>query len=61
MLENERLGILEKSSDLPLRVITMPNLDLSELVAAQMADRMRDKVFERAVELGNDMTAVLVT
>ncbi len=61
MLENERLGILEKSSDLPLRVITMPNLDLSELVAAQMADRMRDKVFERAVELGNDMTAVLDT
>ena len=61
LLDDERLGILEKSSDLPVRVIAIPKLDLSELVSAQMAHRTRDKVFEEAVEMGNVMTSVLST
>jgi glucose-6-phosphate dehydrogenase assembly protein OpcA len=61
LLDDERLGIMEKGSDSPARVVAIPKLDLSELVSAQMADRTRDKVFEEAVNMGNAMTSVLST
>lgn len=57
-LDDERLGILEESSSLPARVISMPVLARSALVSAQMAHRTRDKIFERALELVYAMTSV---
>jgi len=61
LLGGERLGIIEKSSDVPVRVISAPELDRSELVSAQMAHRTRDKVFEQALVVGNAMTSLLIT
>jgi len=60
-LGDERLGIIENSSDVPVRVIVAPEPDRSELVSAQMAHRTRDKVFEQALVAGNAMTSLLGT
>lgn len=59
LLGDERLGILEESSDVPVRVISAPELQRSELVSAQLAHRSRDKLFEQALEVGNAMMSVL--
>lgn len=56
---DQRLGIVDDSSDVPVRVIFAPELTRSELVSAQMAHRTRDKVFEGALAMGNAMTSVL--
>lgn len=59
LLGDERLGILEEISDVPVRVISAPELKRSELVSAQLAHRARDKLYEQAMEVGNAMTSVL--
>lgn len=59
VLGNERIGILEEESDVPVRVVPAPELKRSELVSAQMAYRTRDKVFEQALEVINAMTSVV--
>ncbi|QLQ32324.1 MAG: glucose-6-phosphate dehydrogenase assembly protein OpcA [Candidatus Thiothrix singaporensis] len=56
----ERLGVVEAESDIPVRLIHAPAASQADLVAAQMAHRARDKVFERALETGNSMTNVLL-
>lgn len=58
-LSDERLGIVENNSDVPLRVIPAPELKHSELISAQLAQRTRDKVFEQALAIGNNMTSIL--
>ncbi len=59
LLSDQRLGIVEDSSDVPVRVIPAPALTRSALVSAQLAHRTRDKLFERALEIGNTMTSML--
>ncbi|OFZ68098.1 MAG: hypothetical protein A2Z01_12435 [Betaproteobacteria bacterium RBG_16_58_11] len=59
LLGDQRLGIVEDSSDVPVRVTTAPELTHSALVSAQLAHRARDKLFERALEIGNAMTSML--
>jgi glucose-6-phosphate dehydrogenase assembly protein OpcA len=59
LLSEQRLGIVAEESDVPLRVIAAPVLTHSELVSAQLAHRTRDKLFERALEMGNAMTSLL--
>jgi glucose-6-phosphate dehydrogenase assembly protein OpcA len=58
-LGEQRLGIVEDSSDVPLRVISAPELTRSALVSAQLAHRTRDKLFESALDIGNTMTSML--
>lgn len=58
-LADQRLGIVEESSDVPVRVISAPELTPSALVSAQLAHRTRDKLFESALETGNSMTSML--
>ncbi len=58
-LSDGRLGIVEDTSDVPTRVVAAPPLRRSALVAAQMAHRTRDKLFEEALEVGNTMASIL--
>lgn len=58
-LGDERLGIVEQRSDVPVRVISAPEQARSALVSAQLAHRTRDKLFEQALVAGNAMTSVL--
>jgi glucose-6-phosphate dehydrogenase assembly protein OpcA len=59
LLGDQRLGIVEDSSDVPVRVISTPALSSSALVSAQLAHRTRDKLFESALEIENTMTSML--
>jgi len=59
VLGDERLGIIEECSDVPVRVVPAPELDRSELVSAQLAHRARDKLFEQALVVVDAMTSVL--
>lgn len=60
-LGSDRLGVLEAESDIPVRVVLASTGNGAQLVAAQMAHRTRDRIFERALETGNLMTSVLLT
>ena len=59
-LGDQRLGIIEDESDVPMRVVHTQLSSQGALVAAQMAHRERDLVFEKALETGNAMTRVLL-
>ncbi|MEK6663212.1 MAG: glucose-6-phosphate dehydrogenase assembly protein OpcA [Pseudomonadota bacterium] len=59
LLGDQRLGIVEDSSDVPVRVISAHELTRSALVSAQLAHRTRDKLFESALEIVNSMTSML--
>ncbi len=59
-LGDDRLGVIEVDSDVPVRAVSVPGSTQGTMVAAQMAHRARDLVFERALETGNQMTAVLL-
>lgn len=59
-LGDRRLGILEAESDVPVRVVHGRQLSQGAMLAAQMAHRERDLVFERALDTGNRMTGVLL-
>ncbi|MET0068044.1 MAG: glucose-6-phosphate dehydrogenase assembly protein OpcA [Candidatus Thiodiazotropha sp.] len=56
----DRLGVIEADSDIPVCLVPAPSACEAQLVAAQMAHRSRDRVFERALETGNAMTGVLL-
>jgi glucose-6-phosphate dehydrogenase assembly protein OpcA len=57
-LDNERIGIAEGLSTVPPRVFTVQVPERSSLVAAQLAQRSRDKIFENALKSSNAMSAV---
>lgn len=57
---DERLGIIESESDLPLRVVSAKQTRQGAMVAAQMAHRERDFVFEQSLALGNSMMTLLL-
>lgn len=59
-LPDDRFGIAEQPGAPPVRVISAPQPDRGAMVAAQMAHRARDAVFEQAMETGNAMTTVLL-
>ena len=59
-LGDQRLGIVEAESDVAVRIVSAPEPAQGMLVAAQMAHRSRDRVFERALETGNSMTGALL-
>lgn len=59
-LGDDRLGVIEVDLDLPVRAVSVPPATQGVMVAAQMAHRERDRIFERALETGNSMTAVLL-
>lgn len=61
LLGDQRIGIVEGSSEVPVRVIAAPELARSTLVSAQMAHRTRDKMFEQALEMGNKITSLAGT
>lgn len=58
-LGDERLGIVEEESDVAVRIVSTPRNDRSTLVAAQMAHRTRDKVFEQSLDKANVLMNVL--
>lgn len=60
MLGDDRLGVVEKVSTVPQRVIPAPDLDRAKLVAGQLAHRKRDKLFENALNVANVMAGVLL-
>lgn len=59
LLGEQRLGIVEDSSDVPVRVLSIPDLNSSALISAQLAHRTRDKLFESALEIENTMTTLI--
>ncbi|MCB1800080.1 MAG: glucose-6-phosphate dehydrogenase assembly protein OpcA [Gammaproteobacteria bacterium] len=59
-LGDNRLGLIEADSNLPARVVSALPATQGTMVAAQMAHRSRDRVFERALDSGNSMIAVLL-
>ncbi|MEN8261409.1 MAG: glucose-6-phosphate dehydrogenase assembly protein OpcA [Pseudomonadota bacterium] len=60
MLADQRLGVVEDLSTVPQRVIPAPDLERADLVAAQLAHRKRDKLFENALNVANVMAGVLL-
>lgn len=59
-LGDDRLGVIEVDSDLAGRAVSVPAATQGMMVAAQMAHRTRDHIFERALDTGNLMTGVLL-
>jgi glucose-6-phosphate dehydrogenase assembly protein OpcA len=57
-LDHDRIGIIEGLSTVSPRVFTAQIPDRATLVAAQLAQRNRDKIFENALKASNAMTAV---
>lgn len=60
-LENDCLGIVEKNTGTSSRAVSVPCFERGELVAAQMAHRSRDKLFEQALATGKEIATVLGT
>ena len=57
-LDNDRIGIAEELSTVPPRVFTAQIPKRSDLVAAQLVQRSRDKIFENALKASNAISAV---
>jgi len=57
-VDKERIGIVEALSTIPARLFTAQVPARAELVAAQLAQRNRDKIFESALKASQAMTAV---
>jgi len=57
-LDRDRIGIVETFSTVPARVFAAHIPERSTLVAAQLAHRDRDKIFENALKASNAMSAV---
>lgn len=57
-LDKERIGIVESLSTISPRVFTAVVPERSTLVAAQLAQRSRDKIFESALKAAQGMAAV---
>ena len=54
-LDNERIGIVENLSTVPARAFSAHVPARSALVAAQLGQRSRDKIFEHALKASNAM------
>jgi len=57
-LDRERISIVEALSTVPAHTFSAHIPDRSTLVAAQLAQRNRDKIFESALQASNAMTAI---
>ena len=57
-LDSERIGIVEALSTVPARAFAAHIPERSTLIAAQLAQRNRDKIFENAIKSSNMMAAV---
>jgi glucose-6-phosphate dehydrogenase assembly protein OpcA len=57
-LDRDRIGIVEAISTVPARVFSAHIPERSALVAAQLAHRNRDKIFENALKAANAMSGV---
>ncbi|MBS4049658.1 MAG: glucose-6-phosphate dehydrogenase assembly protein OpcA [Methylomonas sp.] len=57
-LDHDRIGIIEALSTVPSRVFSAHIPNRSALIAAQLAHRTREKIFEDALKASNAMSAV---